>query len=422
MPFDENDPLGKPRLSAFTQALADLGWTDGRNMGIDLRWAGDDLNQIRALAHELVGLQPDIILTSATSTTLALQRETRTIPIVFAVVGDPVVSGIVPRLDRPSGNITGFAAYETTLGGKWLELLSEIAPGLKRAAILFNPDTPAAAWMPSFEAAARSIKLVPIIAPVHSDVEIETAIIALGREPGGGLVVSADAFVHVHRGAIISAAARNNLPTVYRQSEFAREGGLLSYGGNPVDNWRRAASYVDRILRGAKPGDLPQKVWTADSRFGSKAAHVFSIRCLLSPSADITPLRQPITLGARCDGVRRTTCDDDRYRQASHGRVMRRCRRGTVQPAGGTSVWPSRRNCERGFERETRANRASQFTVWRGSVSNVLTVQWCCPLMDQRAAFQGGAPNTPQREPRPGPLSDRSCHRSPHRCRSLTPS
>ena len=193
----------------------------------------------------------------STPGTVALQRETRTIPIVFASVADPVASGIVPRLDRPGGNITGFASFEATLGGKWLELLSEIAPGLKQAAIMFNPDLfRVSTFMPSFETAARSLKVVPITAPVHSDVEIETAIIALGREPGGGLV-ALDAFTGTHRAPIISAAARNNVPVVYSQSDFARDGGLLSYGPDEVDNWRRAATYVDRILRGEKPGDLP---------------------------------------------------------------------------------------------------------------------------------------------------------------------
>jgi putative ABC transport system substrate-binding protein len=184
-------------------------------------------------------LQPDIIVTNGTPATASVQRETRTIPIVFVNGGDPVPSGIVARLDRPSGNVTGFALYEGTLGGKWLELLSEIAPGLKRAM------------------AARSLKLVPIIAPVHSDVEIETAIIGLGREPGGGFVVMPDVFTTEHRAPIILAAARNNVPAAYWQSPFARDGGLLSYGPDQVDTWRRAATYVDRILRGAKPGDLP---------------------------------------------------------------------------------------------------------------------------------------------------------------------
>jgi putative ABC transport system substrate-binding protein len=263
MPGDENDLVYKPRLSAFTQALADLGWTDGHNVRIDLRWHGDDINRIRALAQELVGLNIDIILTGSTPATIALQRETRTIPIVFASMSDPVASGIVARLDRPGGNITGFENMEASLGGKWLELLAEIAPGLKRAAIMFNPDTaPASAYMPSFESAARALKVEPIIAPIHSDIEIETAIMALGREPGGGLVVLPDLFALVHRAPIILTAARSNVPAVYTQSAFARDGGVLSYGVDLVDLYRRAASYVDRILRGAKPAELPVQLPT----------------------------------------------------------------------------------------------------------------------------------------------------------------
>jgi putative ABC transport system substrate-binding protein len=257
-PGNENDPVYQPRFYAFTQALAHLGWTEGRNVRIDLRWGGADINRIGALAQELVGLQPDLILTSGTPATVALQRETRTIPIVFGNLGDPVARGIVPGLDRPGGNVTGFAFVESSLGGKWVELLSEIAPGLKRAAIMFNPDTnPVSNFLPSFEMAARSLKVAPITAPVHSDVEIETAINALGREPGGGLFVAAGVFNVTHRAPIILAAARNNVPAVYATSYFARDGGLLSYGPDQVDNFRRAASYVDRILRGAKPGDLP---------------------------------------------------------------------------------------------------------------------------------------------------------------------
>jgi putative ABC transport system substrate-binding protein len=255
---DENDPVWKPYVSAFTQAFAGLGWSDGRNLRMDLRWPGPDISRIRTLAQELVGLQPDIILTTGTPPTTALQRETRTIPIVFVNVSDPVASGIVARLDRPSENVTGFANFEATLGGKWLELLSEIAPGLKRVAIMFNPDTgPASTFMPSIETAARAFKVVAIAAPVHSDAEIAAAIIALGREPGGGLVVMPDVFFQAaHRAPMISTAARNK-PAVYPVSEFARDGGLLSYGPDLVDPWRRAASYVDRILRGEKPGDLP---------------------------------------------------------------------------------------------------------------------------------------------------------------------
>jgi putative ABC transport system substrate-binding protein len=258
MPYDENEPVANARRSAFTQALADLGWTDGRNMRMDLRWAGSDINQIRALAQELVGLQPDIILAGSTVTTVAIQQETRTVPIVFASASDPVATGIVPRLDRPGGNVTGYASLEPTMGGKWLELLTEIAPGLKRAAIMFNPDFPAPPiYVPSLETAARSLKVELIMAPVHSDGEIETAIIGLGREPGGGLVAMPDAFMLAHRAPIILAAARNNVPTVCAQPEFVREGGLLYYATDQVDPFRRAASYVDRILRGEKPGDLP---------------------------------------------------------------------------------------------------------------------------------------------------------------------
>jgi putative ABC transport system substrate-binding protein len=256
MQGDENDPQRKSYVSTFTQALAALGWTDGRDMRMDLWWYGGDINRITALAQELVGLQPDIILTDTTPATVALQRETRTIPIVFAGLSDPVVTGLVARLDRPSGNITGFAILEPSMGGKWLELLSEI--GLKRVAIMFNPDTsPISSFMPSLETAARSLKVELIIAPVHNVGEIETAIIALGREPGGGLVAMPDLFMSVHRAPIISAAVRNNVPAVSWQPPFAKDGGLLSYGPDYADIIRRAASYVDRILRGEKPGDLP---------------------------------------------------------------------------------------------------------------------------------------------------------------------
>jgi len=264
MTLDENDPEPKARLSAFTQALADLGWNDGRNVRMDPRWAGSDTNRMQALAQELVRLRPDIIVATSTPATVAVQRETRTIPIVFGNVSDPVVMGIVAALNQPGGNITGFAFLEASLGGKWLELLSEIAPWLKRAAIMLNPETTpsTSVYMPSFEMAARSLKVVPSTAPVHDDVEIETAIIDFGREPRGGLVVVPDVFTLAHRATIISAAARNNVPAVYWQSNFAREGGLLSYGNDLTDTFRRAASYVDRILRGTKPAELPVQLPT----------------------------------------------------------------------------------------------------------------------------------------------------------------
>ena len=197
---DENDPVRKTYFSAFTQALAGLGWTDGRNVRMDFRWGGGDANRISGLAQELVSAQPDIILATSTPATAALQRETRTIPIVFVTGSDLVATGIVARLNQPAGNITGFAAWEPTLEGKWLELLSEIAPGLKRAAIMFNPGHagPVSTFMPSFETAARSLKVMPIPAPIHSDAEIETTITTLGREPGGGLVSLSGGFLFAH--------------------------------------------------------------------------------------------------------------------------------------------------------------------------------------------------------------------------------
>jgi putative ABC transport system substrate-binding protein len=220
---------------------------------------------MRTFAKELVGLQADVILANTTPVTAALQRETRTIPIVFVIVSDPVGAGFVASLPRPGGNITGFINVEAEMAGKWLELLTEIAPGVKRAAAMFNPYTAPGGgsyYLSAFEAAARSLKVEPIVAPVHSDAEIETIVASLGREVGGGLVVMPDGFTFVHRATTISLTARNNVPAVYTQSVFARDGGLLSYGHDRVDIFRRSASYVDRILRGAKPAELPVQLPT----------------------------------------------------------------------------------------------------------------------------------------------------------------
>jgi putative ABC transport system substrate-binding protein len=256
----ENDPGGKADLSGFIQGLAELGWTDARTVRMDVRWAAGNVDLMRMFAKELVDLRPDVILSEGTSATAALQRETRTIPIVFAFSGDPVGSGFVASLPRPGGNITGFTYIEASMAGKYLELLTEMARGVKRAAIMFNPDTTSSGgsyYLPVFEEAARSLKVAPIVAPVHSDAEIETVITSLGREPGGGLVVSTDPFMFVHRAPTILLAARNNVPAVYWNDVFTRDGGLLSYAPDPMDIFRRSASYVDRILRGAKPADLP---------------------------------------------------------------------------------------------------------------------------------------------------------------------
>jgi putative tryptophan/tyrosine transport system substrate-binding protein len=260
MPFAENDPDAVAQLAGFVQGLAQLGWIDGRNVRMDLRWAAGGVDRTRMLAKELVDLQPDVILAHSTPATAALQRETRTIPIVFAVVSDPVGVGFVAGLPHPGGNLTGFIHMEASMGGKWLELLTEIAPGVKRATVMFNPNTAPYAksyYLPSFEAAAQSFKVAPIVAPVHSEAEIETAITSLGREPAGGLVVLPDSFLAVHRTAIIFLAARNNVPAAYADEVFARDGGLFSYGPDLADIFRRAAPYVDRILKGEKPADLP---------------------------------------------------------------------------------------------------------------------------------------------------------------------
>jgi putative ABC transport system substrate-binding protein len=264
MSVDENDPRQKAHLSGFTQALAELGWTDGRNLRMEVRWGGGDVNRIRIFAKELVGLQPDVILAQGTPVTAALQRETRTIPIIFVVVTDPVGDGFVAGLPRPGGNITGFITSEAAIGTKMLELLTEIAPGVKRVAMMFNPDTAPGGgtyYFRDFEAAARSSKVEPIAARARSDAEIETVVTSLGGEPRGGLIIMPDFFMLTHSGPIILLAARNKVPAIYPwRFVVAREGGLLSYGPDLGDIVRRGAPYVDQILRGAKPADLPVQV------------------------------------------------------------------------------------------------------------------------------------------------------------------
>jgi putative tryptophan/tyrosine transport system substrate-binding protein len=265
MSWDESDPEIKTWLSGFIQRLAVLGWTNGGNVRMEVRWAGANINRMRMFAKELVDLQPDVILATSTPATAVLQQATLTIPIVFAGISDPVGVGFVASLSRPGGNLTGFINLEGTLAGKWPELLTEIAPGVKRVAAMFNPATAphvASYYLPSFEAAARRLTVAPITALVHSDDGIETVITSLGREPGGSLVVMPDIFVETHRAQIILLAARNNVPAAYSQSVIARDGGLLSYGPDRADIFRRSASYVDRILKGEKPADLPVQVPT----------------------------------------------------------------------------------------------------------------------------------------------------------------
>lgn len=250
------------------QALSQLGWESGRDVQIDQRWAAGDIDRTTILAKELVVSQPDAILTLGTASALALQRETRTIPIVFLVVANPVESGLVSSLARPGGNITGFSNVEGSFGGKLLTLLKTMAPRITRAATMFNPDTAPGHGLyhlGSFEAAARSLAIEPITAQVRTDADIEKVITSLGNSQGG-LVAAPDTFMNVHRGTVIALSISNKVPVIYDGIGFAREGGLLEYGPTDlVDTYRRAASYVDRILRGAKPSDLPVEL---PSRFG----------------------------------------------------------------------------------------------------------------------------------------------------------
>jgi putative tryptophan/tyrosine transport system substrate-binding protein len=260
MGWDENDPEAKVWLSGFVRGLAGLGWTEGRNLRIDVRWAAGSIDRARMLAKELVDRQPDVIFADSTPQASALHDETRTIPVVFALVADPVGAGLVASLARPGGNFTGFISYEEGMASKWLELLTQIAPGIERAAIMFNPDTAPGGGLyllPSFESAAQKLNVKPIVARVRNEADIEAVIASLGSEPNAGLALMPDIFLAVHRASIISMAAQKNVPTVYVARFFVRDGGLVSYGADFGDIFIRAAPYVDRILRGAKPADLP---------------------------------------------------------------------------------------------------------------------------------------------------------------------
>ena len=260
MGYAESDQEGQAFISAFREEFQKLGWAEGRNIGIDYRWAvPDDAEARQRFAKEIVAQQPDLILTQNTPNTAALSQLTRTIPIVFATASDPVGSGFVAGYARPGGNVTGFTVMEPELAGKWLELLREMAPHTKRAALLFNPTTAAyyEYYLKPFIAAAASFGVEGIAAPVRDRAELETVIAAQAREPNGGLVAIPDSFLNVNRAEITSLMARYRLPAVYPFRFFAELGGLVSYGNDFLDNFRRAATYVDRILKGAKPSELP---------------------------------------------------------------------------------------------------------------------------------------------------------------------
>jgi ABC-type uncharacterized transport system substrate-binding protein len=292
-PFAESDPEAQTWFKAFVQGMQAVGWTDGRNIRVDVRWAGGAVDRIQRLAKELVDLRPEVVFAMTTSSVNAVLRETRTIPIVFTLVTDPVAQGLVESLVRPGGNITGFTILEPEVAGKLVQVLKEIAPATARAAVIFNPDTEPyyKLYMSSIEAAAASFAMKAFEAPTHNRAEIEAAISALAREPAGGVMAMSGTFTTVHRDLIIALAARYRVPAAYPFRFFVADGGLISYGGDLRDTQRRAASYVDRILKGAKPADLPIQLPT-------KYELVINLK-----TAKALGLTVPPTLLARADEV-----------------------------------------------------------------------------------------------------------------------
>src|SRR6516165_9742706 len=249
-----DDREGQARVTALKQGLQELGWTDGRNIQIETRFAGADAGRIRSHAAELVALAPDVIIGQTTPVTRALRQATNSIPIVMVAITDPVEQGFVSSLAHPGGNITVFKDVDFQMVGKWLEMLKEAAPGVSRAALMFNPDTAPHyyVYLRSFEAEPRSVAVEVTAAPVRDTAEIEEAFAKLGREPGGGLIIPGDAFTVVHHQLFIRLAQQHRLPAVYAFRTYVAEGALMSYGPDVYDLFRRSASYIDRILKGAK--------------------------------------------------------------------------------------------------------------------------------------------------------------------------
>jgi putative tryptophan/tyrosine transport system substrate-binding protein len=262
MAYAESDGEGQAFVAEFQKGLQKLGWAEGRNIQFDYRWTALDAELTQRFAKELTALQPDLIFSHNTPTTAAVLQQTRTIPIIFAVVADPVGSGFVESLPRPGGNVTGFINLEPAMAGKWLELLKEIAPQVNRVAFLFHPETATYAeyYLKPFKAAAVSFAVDAVAAPVHDRSDLESVIAAQAREPNSGLIAMPDSFLNAHRGEITSLALRYGLPAIYPYRFFPQVGGLLSYGSDQYDNFRRAAIYADRILRGTKPNELPVQI------------------------------------------------------------------------------------------------------------------------------------------------------------------
>jgi putative tryptophan/tyrosine transport system substrate-binding protein len=274
------------RVTAFRQGLEALGWTENRNVQVEHRFSGGDLSRMQAYAAELVSSAPDLIVCSSTPVLAALKQATRTIPIVFAVVNDPLGQGLIASLARPGGNITGFTFIDFPLIGKWLEMLKEIAPGVRRVTLMFNPQTSSyyPAFLREFRSVPASLAAELSETPVHDEADIEAAATALAREPGSGLIVAPDPFVNTHRGLIMKLAERHRLPAIYGFRQFVTEGALMSYGPDTTDIVRRSAAYVDHILKGEKPGDLPVQAPT-------KFALVINLK-----TAKVLGLTVPMTL------------------------------------------------------------------------------------------------------------------------------
>lgn len=262
----KGDSQNEAGLAAFTDALKELGWTNGQNIRIDIRWAAGDVERMKGLAKELVSLRSDLLVGHTTQPVAALQRETKTIPIVFLTVSDPIGSGFVASLPRPGGNITGFINIESSLGGKWIEVLKEFVPSVTRAALIFNPDTATyfKYYLEPFEAAARLRGVEPIAAPARTVADIERVIASLTERPDAGLAVMPDVALSTqkNRDLIISLAASHRLLTIYPYRYWVGDGGLVSYGIDQVDLFRRVPTYIDRILRGANPAELPVQLPT----------------------------------------------------------------------------------------------------------------------------------------------------------------
>jgi putative tryptophan/tyrosine transport system substrate-binding protein len=294
LPGTEGDQDGQLRVAGFQQGLAKFGWTEAGNLQIDYRWGALDPDRLRTFATELVSLRPDVLLAGNTTALAALQRATRSVPIVFTLVADPIGGGFVASLARPGGNITGFGGTEAPLGGKWIQLLKEIAPGMRRAAFMFNPEAApyAGEYFRLTETAAASLMVELIAAPIHDIAEIDSALTNIAAEPDRGLIVVPDAFTRLHRRRIVAVVTQHRLPAIYADRSFTTAGGLISYGGeSPEVGYRDAASYVDRILKGAKPSDLPVQMLT-------KYELVINLRTAKALGLDV-----PSTLLATADEV-----------------------------------------------------------------------------------------------------------------------